>query len=49
MALTSHHIVGSHVEKGRSMKCTVGNERENRPRGCYVSIPNKVDNQFCAK
>ena len=44
-----HVIVGSHVEKDRSIQCTVGNERENRPLGSYVSIPNKVNNQFCAK
>ena len=35
-------IIGSHVEKDRSMQCTVGNERENMPHGCYVPIQNWV-------
>ena len=41
--------VESHVERDRSKQCTAGNELENRPRGCYVSIPNKANSQFRAK
>ena len=49
MYVTTIPSVESHVERDRSMQCTVGNELENRPRGCYVSIPNKVNSQFHAK